>query len=66
MWAKAFDKAAAEVQEEIFLDDNGDKEILTFVVYFPASGFKVQAPVQFSQEPAGDAGLRHHRRSRLP
>ena len=43
MWAKAFDKVASTVQEEIFLDENGDKEILTFVVYFPNSGFKIQA-----------------------
>ena len=43
MWAKAFDKVASSVEEEIFLDENGDKEILTYVVYFPNSGFKVQA-----------------------
>ena len=43
MWAKAFDKVASTVQEEIFLDDDGNKEILTFVVHFPHSGFKVQA-----------------------
>lgn len=40
MWAKAFDKACGEIQEEIFVDE--DKDILTFVVNF-ASGFKVQA-----------------------
>lgn len=40
MWAKAFDKACGEIQEEVFVDE--DKDILTFVVYF-ASGFKVQA-----------------------
>ncbi|MCW7552579.1 hypothetical protein NX722_07935 [Endozoicomonas gorgoniicola] len=43
MWAKAFDKVSSTAQEEIFLDENGDKEILTYVVYFPNSGFKVQA-----------------------
>lgn len=32
MWAKAFDKVASTVQEEVFLEENGDKEILTFVV----------------------------------
>ncbi|WP_330925255.1 terminase large subunit domain-containing protein [Candidatus Sororendozoicomonas aggregata] len=42
-WARAFDKVASSVREEIFLDDDGDKEILTFVVYFPSAGFKVQA-----------------------
>lgn len=40
MWAKAFDKAASEISEEIFVDE--DKDILTFVIMF-ASGFKVQA-----------------------
>ena len=42
MWAGAFNKAALEVREEIFQDDD-EKEILTYVVYFPHSGFKVQA-----------------------
>jgi len=40
MWAKAFDKACGDIQEEVFIDE--DKDILTFVVHF-ASGFKVQA-----------------------
>jgi phage FluMu gp28-like protein len=40
MWAKAFDKACGEIQEEVLVED--DKDILTFVIYF-ASGFKVQA-----------------------
>ncbi|EAQ1856037.1 hypothetical protein E2V56_05545 [Salmonella enterica] len=40
MWAKAFNRAAGEIQEEVLLDE--DREILTFVVYF-SSGFKVQA-----------------------
>lgn len=42
MWAKAFDKVASAVQEELFADDSG-REILTFVVYFSNSGFKIQA-----------------------
>ncbi|WP_417594995.1 hypothetical protein [Oceanospirillum sp.] len=54
MWAKAFDKAAGEIQEEVFLDDGQDgKEILIFVVYF-ASGFKVQA---LSSNPANLRGM---------
>lgn len=54
MWAKAFDKAAGEIREEIFIDDGQDgKEILTFVVYF-ASGFKVQA---LSSNPANLRGM---------
>ncbi|WP_299734013.1 hypothetical protein [uncultured Endozoicomonas sp.] len=43
MWSRSFDKVASTVSEEIFIDENGDKEILTFVVYFPNSGFKIQA-----------------------
>lgn len=51
MWAKAFDRAAGEIQEEVLEDD--DKDILTFVVYF-ASGFKVQA---LSSNPSNLRGM---------
>nr|WP_067289853.1 terminase family protein [Marinobacterium profundum] len=51
MWAKAFDRAAGEIQEEVLKDD--DKDILTFVVYF-ASGFKVQA---LSSNPSNLRGM---------
>lgn len=56
MWAKAFNKAAGEVEEEIFLDtdENGDKEILTFVIRFPHSGFKIQA---LSSRPSNLRGM---------
>ncbi|EMQ6642046.1 terminase family protein [Pseudomonas aeruginosa] len=40
MWAKAFDKAASAIQEEVLVDE--DKDILTFNIHF-ASGFKIQA-----------------------
>lgn len=40
MWAKAFDKAASEIEEEVLV--NEDKDILTFTIRF-TSGFKVQA-----------------------
>lgn len=40
MWAKAFNKAASEIEEEILQD--ADKDILTFNIRF-ASGFKIQA-----------------------
>lgn len=40
MWAKAFNKAASEIEEEVFEDE--DKDILTFTIRF-ASGFKIQA-----------------------
>jgi phage FluMu gp28-like protein len=40
MWARAFNRAASEIEEEIFEDE--DKDILTFNIKF-ASGFKIQA-----------------------
>lgn len=40
MWARAFNRAASEIQEEILEDE--DKAILTFNIRF-ASGFKIQA-----------------------
>lgn len=42
MWARAFDRAASEVQEEVFEDEDEDKSILTYTIRF-ASGFKIQA-----------------------
>lgn len=51
MWAKAFNKAAGDIQEEVFQDE--DKSILTFVVYF-SSGFKVQA---LSSNPSNLRGM---------
>lgn len=54
MWAKAFNKAAGDIQEELFIDDGQDgKEILTFVIYF-ASGYKIQA---LSSNPANLRGM---------
>jgi len=40
MWAKAFNRAAGEIEEEIFEDE--DKDILTYTIRF-ISGFKIQA-----------------------
>ncbi|QQO84120.1 terminase large subunit domain-containing protein [Shewanella algae] len=54
MWAKVFNKAAGEIQEELFIDDGQDgKEILTFAIYF-ASGYKVQA---LSSNPSNLRGM---------
>jgi phage FluMu gp28-like protein len=54
MWAKAFDKAAGDIQEDVFVDEGQDgKEILTFVIYF-ASGFKIQA---LSSNPSNLRGM---------
>lgn len=51
MWAKAFNKAASQVCEEVI--KNEDKEILTFVIYF-SSGFKIQA---LSSNPSNLRGM---------
>lgn len=54
MWAKAFDKAASSIHEEVFIDEGQDgKEILTFVINF-ASGFKIQA---LSSKPSNLRGM---------
>ncbi|WP_337840502.1 hypothetical protein [Rheinheimera sp.] len=54
MWARVFDKAGSEIQEEVFVDGGQDgKEILTFVVHF-ASGFKIQA---LSSNPSNLRGM---------
>lgn len=54
MWARAFDKAAGEIQEELFIDEGKEgKEILTFTIYF-ASGFKIQA---LSSNPSNLRGM---------
>ena len=54
MWAKAFDKVAGNIQEELFIDDGQEgKEILTFVIHF-ASGFKIQA---LSSKPSNLRGM---------
>ncbi len=53
MWAKAFDKVAGEIQEEIFHDDNADKDILTFAINFE-SGYKIQA---LSSNPSNLRGM---------
>ena len=54
MWAKAFDRAAGDIQEDVFIDEGQDgKEILTFVIHC-ASGFKVQA---LSSNPSNLRGM---------
>lgn len=44
MWASVYHYAVSEIEEkeEVFATPDGEKEILTFVIYF-ASGFKVKA-----------------------
>lgn len=41
MWARAFDQAASEVEEGIFVD--GDKDIKTYKIDFPKSGKRIVA-----------------------
>jgi phage FluMu gp28-like protein len=52
MWARAFDLAAGEIEEGIFLDD-GDKEIKTYRIDFPKSGKRI---VALSSRPANLRG----------
>ncbi|MCT6700910.1 terminase large subunit domain-containing protein [Rheinheimera sp. 4Y26] len=54
MWARVFNKAGSEIQEEVFVDGGQEgKEILTFVVHF-ASGYKIQA---LSSNPSNLRGM---------
>jgi len=41
MWARAYDYAASEIEEGIFVD--GDKEIKTYKIDFPATGRRIVA-----------------------
>lgn len=41
MWAKAFDAAAAEIEEGVWED--GDKHIQTYIIRFPKSGKRIEA-----------------------
>lgn len=43
MWARAYDLAAGEIEEGIFYDDAGDKEIKTYKIDFPKSGKRIVA-----------------------
>lgn len=52
MWARAFDLAAGQIEEGIFIDD-GDKEIKTYRIDFPKSGRRI---VALSSRPANLRG----------
>lgn len=52
MWARAFDLAAAEIEEGIFIDE-GDKEIKMYKIDFPKSGHRI---VALSSRPANLRG----------
>ncbi|MCS4503884.1 hypothetical protein NYO91_07310 [Arhodomonas aquaeolei] len=53
MWARAFDRAASEVDEGIWEDDADDKNIKTFTIRFPDSGHRI---VALSSRPANLRG----------
>ncbi len=52
MWARAYDYAAKEIEEGLFLDD-GDKAIKTYKIDFPGSGKRI---VALSSRPANLRG----------
>lgn len=52
LWAKAFDLAAGQIEEGIFVDD-GDKAIKTYKIDFPKSGKRI---VALSSRPANLRG----------
>ena len=54
LFARAFNQLAGEVQESIFQDEDGSKEILTYTVRFPHSGFKISA---LSSRPSNLRGM---------
>lgn len=43
MWAKAFNRAAGEIEEGFWDEADEDKHIKTFTIRFPGSGFRVVA-----------------------
>lgn len=43
MWAKAFNKAASDLEEGFWSEEEADKHIKTFTIRFPDSGFRVVA-----------------------
>jgi phage FluMu gp28-like protein len=43
MWARAFNRAAGEIEEGFWEGDEEDKNIKTFTIRFPASGFRLVA-----------------------
>lgn len=54
LFAKAFNQIALAVEESIFKDEDGDKDILSYTVRFPNSGFKISA---LSSRPSNLRGM---------
>ncbi|CQR43710.1 Mu-like prophage FluMu protein gp28 [Thiomonas sp. CB3] len=43
MWARVFNRAAGEIEEGFWEEDEEDKQIKTYTIRFPASGFRIVA-----------------------
>ena len=43
MWARSFNYAATEIEEGIFVDEDGDKEIKTYTIKFPKAKNRITA-----------------------
>ncbi len=54
LFAKAFNQLAGAISESIFKDEDGKKEILTYTIRFPNSGFKITA---LSSRPSNLRGM---------
>jgi phage FluMu gp28-like protein len=54
LFAKAFNQLAGKVDESLFKDEDGKKEILTYTIRFPNSGFKISA---LSSRPSNLRGM---------
>lgn len=54
LFAKAFNQLAAKVDESIFKDEDGNKDILTYTIRFSNSGFKIAA---LSSRPSNLRGM---------
>jgi len=54
LFAKAFNQMAGTVSESMFKDEDGSKEILTYTIRFPNSGFKIAA---LSSRPSNLRGM---------
>jgi phage FluMu gp28-like protein len=54
LFAKAFNQLAGGVSESLFKDEDGSKEILSYTIKFPNSGFKITA---LSSRPSNLRGM---------
>lgn len=56
-WAKVFNKAAGEIEEGIWEEEQEDKHIKTFSIRFPDSGFKIIALASRPRKLRGRQGV---------